>query len=170
MHLDDLTEAPLTYAEVGATYDELPDGYHHLTASGYVGSGRARFADAARVLLGWEMHRRAGLTVRTREPSVTEDAVAILGIGVGPLRVSAPVRVVRVVDESDCQGFAYGTLPGHPECGEERFEVRIGPDERVTARIAAFSRPGTRLAGAVGPLGRGAQSVVTRRYLAALAR
>ena len=35
--------------------------------------------------------------------------------------LQAPCRVVYVIDEPDIRGFAYGTLPGHPESGEERF-------------------------------------------------
>jgi uncharacterized protein (UPF0548 family) len=35
----------------------------------------------------------------------------------GPIRV--PCRVVYVLDEPERRGFAYGTLPGHPESGEE---------------------------------------------------
>lgn len=37
-------------------------------------------------------------------------------------------------------------------------------------RIRAFSRPGTALSRAIGPVGRVAQGVMTRRYLAAAAR
>jgi uncharacterized protein (UPF0548 family) len=38
--------------------------------------------------------------------------VVVLGLDIGPLRISAPCRVVYAVAEPDCQGFAYGTLPG----------------------------------------------------------
>jgi uncharacterized protein (UPF0548 family) len=34
-----------------------------------------------------------------------------------------PCRVVYVVDEPRRAGFAYGTLPGHPEIGGERVGV-----------------------------------------------
>ena len=38
-------------------------------------------------------------------------------VHLGPVR--APCRVVYVVDEPDRRGFAYGTLPGHPEIDGE---------------------------------------------------
>jgi uncharacterized protein (UPF0548 family) len=39
-------------------------------------------------------------------------------------------------------GFAYGTLPGHVEAGEERFLVEWNKsDNRVWYDIVAFSRP-----------------------------
>ena len=40
-------------------------------------------------------------------------------------------------------GFAYGTLPGHVECGEERFTVEWHrDDDSVWYDILAFSKPG----------------------------
>lgn len=38
-------------------------------------------------------------------------------------------------------GFAYGTLPGHVECGEERFTITWQEDDSVWYEIQAFSRP-----------------------------
>ena len=59
----------------------------------------------------------------------------------GPVR--APCRVVYVVDEPDRRGFAYGTLPGHAESGEELFLVRYDPaTDEVYAEVTAFSRHG----------------------------
>ena len=59
----------------------------------------------------------------------------------GPLQVINPCRVVYVEDDDDLCAFGYGTLPGHVESGEERFEVRLEPSGRVLYEIAAFSRP-----------------------------
>jgi uncharacterized protein (UPF0548 family) len=81
------------------------------------------------------------------------------------MTVVAPCRLVYVTDEPSRFGFAYGTLPGHPEKGEEAFHVVLGGDGAVSAEIVAFSRPNdlpTRLA---GPVGRAIQVVATRRYL-----
>lgn len=52
-----------------------------------------------------------------------ERALVLPGVGAGPLRLRAPCRVVYTVTESRRRGFAYGTLPGHPECGEEAFVI-----------------------------------------------
>jgi uncharacterized protein (UPF0548 family) len=52
---------------------------------------------------------------------------------------------VYVVDESgpiSKFGFAYGTLPGHVESGEERFLIEWDrADDSVWYDILAFSRP-----------------------------
>jgi uncharacterized protein (UPF0548 family) len=133
-----------------------------------IGRGAALFADAARALLGWQMHLRSGLRVSTSSAMVEPDAVVMLGIGAGPLRLNAPCRVVYILDEPLRQGFAYGTLPGHPESGEEAFVIELADDDNVSFAITAFSRPASALARLAGPLGRLTQRRITSRYLRSL--
>jgi len=87
---------------------------------------------------------------------------------VGPFVITAPARVVYLIDEPKRKGFAYGTLPGHPEDGEEAFIVSQREDESVWLTIRAFSRPSSRKWWAVYPALRIAQELYTRRYLRAL--
>lgn len=94
---------------------------------------------------------------------------ATLTLRLGPLRVKAPVRVVYVVDERDRRGFAYGTLPGHPERGESSFVVERTSDGSVWLEVRGFSRPAHGGVWALYPALRLAQSIVMRRYLRALA-
>jgi uncharacterized protein (UPF0548 family) len=94
---------------------------------------------------------------------------ANLVIPMGPLKVSAPVRVVYVVDQPDRKGFAYGTLPGHPESGEEAWIVNRMDDGSVWLSIRAFSRPSKFYWWMVYPVLRFMQERVTRRYERALA-
>ncbi|MEV6495312.1 DUF1990 domain-containing protein, partial [Actinoplanes sp. NPDC051633] len=101
-------------------------------------------------------------------PRAAEGVEIVSFILLGPLIQRIPCRVVYVVDEPDRRGFAYGTLPGHPEIGEEAFTVRLTAGGEVRANIRAFSRPGTLLTRAAGPLGRLAQSYYTTRYLKSL--
>ena len=114
------------------------------------------------------MHRGAGLTVRASDVHVVEGAVAVVRVGTKHFGLDAPVRVVYVVNEPTRQGFAYGTLPGHPERGEEAFVVELRDDGAVTFTISAFSQPATLLARLGGPVSRGVQSRVTNRYLQAV--
>ncbi|MFP7760650.1 DUF1990 family protein [Marisediminicola sp. LYQ85] len=83
--------------------------------------------------------------------------------------VTANVRVVYVVNEPDRVGFAYGTLAGHPESGEEAFIVERGDDGSVWLAISAFSRPSTWYWRALFIPLRIAQALYTRRYLRVLA-
>jgi uncharacterized protein (UPF0548 family) len=86
----------------------------------------------------------------------------------GPLTAVAVCRIVVVVDEPERYGFAYGTLPGHPERGEEAFLVERHDDGRVVFRIVAFSRSAELLARLGGPVTRAIQQRASRGYLTAL--
>jgi uncharacterized protein (UPF0548 family) len=79
-------------------------------------------------------------------------------------------RVIYVVDEARRYGFAYGTLPGHPECGEEAFVVEHRPDDEVVFAISAFSRPADWLVRIGGPFVRRLQARATSSYLNAIGR
>jgi uncharacterized protein (UPF0548 family) len=94
----------------------------------------------------------------------------VLRAGWGPLRLTIPCRVVYTVDEVNCRGFAYGTLPGHPERGEEAFMVTVRDTGDVRFGIRAFSRPASLLARAGGPISRMTQAYVTDRYVSAIRR
>lgn len=157
----------LTYPEVGGTAGPLPPGYHHLRRSRVVGHGRARFEQAAEALMTWQVQRGAGLAVASTADRAAPGVEVRVRLGVGPLAVSAPCRVVYVVDEPDRRGWAYGTLPGHPESGEELFVVRLVGDE-VRFEVVAFSRPARWFSRAGGPVARLVQRAMTERYLRTL--
>jgi uncharacterized protein (UPF0548 family) len=95
---------------------------------------------------------------------------AILLLGWGPASVRIPVRVVYLIDEPTRRGFAYGTLPGHPESGEEAFVVELREDESVWLTIRAFSRPAHPVLWVVYPVLRLFQAIFTSRYEHALTR
>jgi uncharacterized protein (UPF0548 family) len=156
--------ADLTYSEVGATAREpLPAGYHHVRVARSLGV--VDFDAVSEALMTWQMQERSGVRRVTGPPRATLGADVTFRF----LGQKVPCRVVDVVDEPDRRGFAYGTLPGHPETGEERFAVERDPATgEVTAVVTAFSNPAlwrTRLA---GPLGRLLQRTMTQRYLKAL--
>jgi uncharacterized protein (UPF0548 family) len=165
VRLNELAALPLTYTEVGATAGPLPAGYHHIQRSAVIGRGRHRFEEAADTGMRWGMLRGAGLRVEatTEVAAVGSDVVVHLG------PVQAPCRVVYLVDEPDQRGFAYGTLRGHAETGEERFVVRYDPaTDEVHADVTAFSRHATWWSRLGSPVTSVAQQVITRRYLRAL--
>ena len=91
---------------------------------------------------------------------------ALLRLWVG---LKFPVRVIYVVDEPRRKGFAYGTLPGHAEDGEECWMIEHRDDDSVWITVRAFSRPANRWWWCVYPVLRVVQEYYTRRYLSALA-
>jgi uncharacterized protein (UPF0548 family) len=165
MKLNDLAALRLTYSEVGATATTLPARYHHVQKSAVIGRGRQRFEDAAGAGMRWGMLRGAGIRV-TATTEVAAVGTAVI-VHLGP--VQAPCRVVYVVDEPDRRGFAYGTLPGHAESGEELFLVRYDPPtDNVIAEVRAFSRHATWWSRLASPVTSLIQRTVTTRYLKAL--
>ena len=79
-------------------------------------------------------------------------------MGTGALYMLAACRIVWTVDEPDTFGFGYGTLPGHPESGEECFVVRRHGGGRVTFEVTAISRARHPIAKLGGPITRALQA------------
>ncbi|MEP6478833.1 MAG: DUF1990 domain-containing protein [Rhodoglobus sp.] len=185
-----LWERAVSYAAVGATQapDLMqfpPEGYRPVERRARIGHGDARFEFAWVAAMSWGIQRGSGFRIRHADrpggqpehvlygPDGTEllmpgDTVELV-IPLGPFGVRAPARVVYVVDEPTRKGFAYGTLPGHPEDGEEAFVVDQRDDGSVWITIRAFSRPANRFWWTVYPVLRLVQEYYTRRYLRALA-
>lgn len=148
----------VNYPDRGATARRpLPAGYNHLHHRTRIGQGRAVFETAGVAVTTFHAHRTSGMRVRwdaDTTAAVRPGSRVVVGIGLGPLRIDAPCEVVWTAYEPRRIGFAYGTLAGHPECGEESFMVRMDADGTVWFEVTAFSRPAgwyTRLAGPVIP-------------------
>jgi uncharacterized protein (UPF0548 family) len=158
-----------SYPEVGATSGEVfPAGYRHDRHEVLVGS-HTDFERAVEGLSHWAAHEGAGIRIFPNDQSVTVGATIVAVVSIGFATMVAPCRVVSVVSEPDKFGFAYGTLPGHPERGEEAFTVeRRG--EGTFFSVRAFSKPADVLVRLSGPFGRVAQQIATRRYIAAMRR
>jgi uncharacterized protein (UPF0548 family) len=160
-----------TYPEIGATLDGAAldgatvdgatldnaalDGgglrpeYSRLHHRVRIGHGEPAFRAAAEALATFRMHRRlpVGITASAPRAEVGADVrVTLAGV------VHAPCRIVRVIDEPDRYGWAYGTLAGHPECGEEAFLLTQAVDGVVWFDVIAFSRPAGRATRALGRL------------------
>lgn len=161
-------DSGFTYAEVGETRGIFPSGYGHLARQRTLGVGRELFDRTSEALMTWGVQRGAGLVVFARSPRAAEGVDVSLRLGVGRLAVSAPCRVVYTVEEVNRVGFAYGTLAGHPESGEELFLMEHLPDDSVTLSIKAFSRPAHWYGRVAAPATRIVQRAITERYLRAL--
>ena len=153
---------PLTYDAVGMSLGTVapPEGFREYAESRVVGTGAEAFANIGYGLMHWDVHRAAGMFVQPEFNVVREgDAVAV-AVHVAPfLAVAGSCRVTQVIATGRSIGWAYGTLPGHPECGEELFLLTHRDDDQVEMSIRAFSQPGVWYVGLAGPLGR----VIQRR-------
>ncbi len=170
MKLDDLRDRRFSYDAIGSTlHDETPAGYHRLEHRGRIGSGDEVFRRAGEALMSWRMHTKAGVRIEATDSPAVIGTNALGRVGVGSVGLAVLCRVVWVVDEPDRKGFAYGTLEGHPEAGEESFIVSREPDG-IYFTLRAYSRAGTWYARLGGPATRAVQKLFAQRYAKALQR
>jgi len=138
-------ELPFTYEAMGATAETPPAGYVVDRTRIKLGEGEAVFRSAIAALRRWEQFNLGWVEAWPSETPVQKgNAVAVMGRAVGVWWLNA-CRVVYVLDKTgpiSKFGFAYGTLPGHFESGEERFLIEWDrSDDGVWYDILAFSRP-----------------------------
>ncbi|MFF3852778.1 DUF1990 family protein [Micromonospora sp. NPDC002575] len=146
----------LTYPHAGATRGgELPAGWRHVRHRVPLPAGSFDAAGAA--VLGWRLHRAAGVRIDATAPHAAPGVIVVSRLGVGPLRLAAPCAVVWAADDDRRAGFGYGTLPGHPARGEEAFVVERDDAGAVFFEVRAFSRPDRWFMRAAGPAGRAFQ-------------
>ena len=169
--LETLGNAQPTYSDLGATLvGGRPKGFQHGRYRSDLGHGHETFQRAVEGLRVWDAHHLPGVRVFPRGQEVQTGATVVVTFGMPFLALAAPCRIVGVIDEETRWGFAYGTVPGHPEQGEEAFVVSIAIDETVQFEVVAFSRPGDPLVRLSGPIGRGVQRAGANGYLHALRR
>ena len=138
-------DQPFSYAAQGATRGQAPNGYTSDRNGIELGRGAAVFARAVEAVRQWKMFDIGWLELCWPDTSIEPGStVGVLVKHYGFWSLNA-CRIVYVVDDPGAHrefGFAYGTLTGHAETGEERFTVELRPeDESVWYNIYAFSRP-----------------------------
>jgi uncharacterized protein (UPF0548 family) len=160
--------APLTYDAAGATRDTPPPGYRVDRYAVELGQGADVFERACHAVRAFAMYPRPWTRVHRAfdEPHAGAEFVAIIRhLGFWSAN---PCRIVYTIDQVDGDagsaparqrfGFALGTLAGHAETGEERFEVyRDTRTDVVGYAVVAFSRPHALLARLGAPVARALQ-------------
>jgi uncharacterized protein (UPF0548 family) len=130
-------------AEVGQIGQKaLPEGYHHQRRSADVGTGAPSWVWAKKALATLQADRRVSPGYLPARRASRHGAVVLATPDISPARLVLPYRVVHCTDEARSFGFAYGTLLGRPERGEESFDVRLDDQGVVSFHVVAFSRPG----------------------------
>jgi uncharacterized protein (UPF0548 family) len=172
---------PFTYESVGGTAPdaEHPAGFAVDRQAVVLGSGREVFLAARQGIEAWAQFDLGWCEAWPREtPIRAREVVAVIARSMGLWWTNA-ARIVYVVDEPVESikgavakfGFAYGTLPGHVEMGEELFLVEWDQaTDAVTYSILAFSRPRHPLARLGRPLVRRLQQRFREDSAAAMQR
>jgi uncharacterized protein (UPF0548 family) len=179
---------PFSYDCVGCTRDtpELRRGWSIDRARVLLGRGEAAFQKARGAIESWQMFPREVASICWPE-APREGLLAAVVYWAAPVRlwILFPTRVVYVLNgtitssstsERDGRqieqfGFGYGTLPDHPERGEERFMVEWDHnDDNVWYEVLAVSRPAHWLARIGYPYTRYEQARFRRLSCAAMKR
>lgn len=153
---------PFSYGEVGATRRGAPPkGYAVDRYRVRLGAGEGAFGRAKGALRGWRQFDLGwARVVPPGAPIEVGTTVGVLARHYGFWSLNA-ARVVYLVEGSERVerfGFAYGTLPGHGEKGEERFAVEWDREsDSVYYDVLAFSRPNHPLAWLGYPFARALQ-------------
>jgi uncharacterized protein (UPF0548 family) len=164
-------DLPFGYAAVGATVGTPPAGHVVDRTRVKLGEGGVVFRAAADALRRWEQFHLGWVEPWPADtPLRPGEAVTVAARFAGVWWLNA-CRVVYAVDEPARFGFAYGTLPGHVESGEERFLVEWDrTDDAVWYDILAYSRPNHVLTRLGYPLVRRLQKRFGRDSAAAMLR
>ena len=164
---------PFSYSEVGATQTGAPAGYTVDHNRIKLGQGEDTYQHALDALRSWKHFDLGWVTIVPRNtPIEIGRVVAVQAQTFGFWSLSA-CRIVYVIDELKPMkkfGFAYGTLPNHVECGEERFTVEWQEDDSVWYDIYAFSHPQHPLVKLGSPIARRLQKRFARESLARMIR
>lgn len=142
----------------------MPPGYHHDEWEADLGAFRqAQFDRLGDALRRWHVQTGSGLTIFPAE-TVRPGLTFALWFRLPGAYATAAGRVVYVTNEPDRVGFAYGTLPAHPERGEEAFHL-VRQDDRLLFSVRAFSQPRHPLARLGAPVSRILQRRMNQAYL-----
>ena len=165
-------DLPFSYAQVGATQTTPPLGYTIDHNRIRLGEGRETFMRANDALSKWRHFELGWASVVPHgSPLQTGTTVAVQAHMFGFWSLNA-CRIVYTINEDGPVkrfGFAYGTLPDHAECGEERFMIEWSEDDSVCYDIYAFSRPQKAIVKLGLPLARRLQKRFGRESLAVMA-
>ncbi len=138
-------DLPFSYAEVGASQKTIPSGYpvnHHRIQ---LGSGAEIYERAADAIRNWAMYQTGWTRLHPPKVPIAVGAVVCVAVNHGFCWSLNPCRIIYILEETGAAeryGFAFGTLPGHSEKGEERFVVEWRrEDDSVWFELLSFARP-----------------------------
>jgi len=144
--LETQRDLPFSYKEVGASQSAVPKDYpiNHYRAR--LGDGEAAFARAKNAIKNWTMYQLEWTKIYPSGAPVKADEVVCVVVNHGFCWSMNPCRIIYVLEETagaiERFGFAFGTLPGHSEEGEERFTVEWQRgDDSVWYELLSFARP-----------------------------
>ena len=136
-------QAPLDYTYSPLFGTKLKDNietYDNDSLEIVIGKGVLDFEIAKKAIRSWTMFPALWTKIlKENTPIEVNETVAMYAKFFGLWWRNA-CKIVYVTDNKTEFGFAYGTLPGHIESGEELFLVSMNEKEEVIYTIKAFAK------------------------------
>lgn len=148
---------PYSYSGVGQSETGHPSNFQLDDNRVELGQGAAMFAAAKAALRRWAMFPSHWAYIYPPDAPIQTGTTVAMTARVWGLWWRNACRIVYTIDEPRRFGFAYGTLPGHAETGEELFLIEWDAEDRIWYRVRAFSRPRLWLARLAAPVARAHQ-------------
>ncbi len=160
---------PFSYPAVEHTRSDAPlPGFDNDFNTQVMGQGDAAWEAAKEAIRRWKMFPGGWAYVTPQPLPIRKGEVVAMAARVLGIWWLNSCRIVYVIDNEHQFGFAYGTLPGHVECGEELFMVEKLADGSVRYVLKAFSKPRHWMARLGYPLARVYQKRFVRESKAAM--
>ena len=133
---------PYTYSAIRQTAQEagIPK-FDNDRLKTIIGHGELDFEKAKAAIQNWQMFPRNWTRILPQDALIQANTTIAMNAHFCGIWWRNACRIVYVIDEPNRYGFAYGTLPGHVESGEELFLVYKDETGTVWYEIKAFSRP-----------------------------
>ncbi len=144
-------DLPFSYPEIEATRTSIaPKGYVADLYRVKLGEGEEAYRRAVDALRDWRQFGLGWTSLHPPGAGIEAGSVVAVLVRHFGFRSLNPARIVYTVEDAgpiQRFGFAYGTLPGHSEKGEELFSIEWDREEgSVHYAVFAFSRPNHPLA------------------------
>jgi uncharacterized protein (UPF0548 family) len=131
---------PYNYKNIEGTKSPPIKGFDNDHNFVVLGKGETLWQTAKMTLQHWQQFPATWTKIEPLAPLQKGEVVAVLFRIFGIWFVNA-ARIVYTFDDDNRYGFAYGTLPGHIEKGEECFWIERNAAGEVSYHIRAFSKP-----------------------------
>ncbi len=133
-----------SYPEIGATkttkifaHYDYDNDYNYIE----LGKGAEIWQKAKVALQNWQHFPLPWTKIYPNTRGLRKDAVVVVLFRIFGIWWRNSAKIVYAFDEPNRFGFAYGTLPGHIEMGEEVFWIERNAAGMVSYHIKAFSKP-----------------------------
>lgn len=136
------SKMPFSYLDVFCTKEKItPSGYDEDHSACILGEGEECFQAACQALKEWKQFPSAWTWIEPWHPPIQTGTTVNMQAKTNVFYTLNACRIIYTIQEDNRFGFAYGTLPGHVEMGEELFLVELANSGEVRYTIKAISRP-----------------------------